>query len=59
MTVRVVLKPYLVVLVDVMPNVADGICTVVHNVLHVFFYIYEWQVKQPLWQILGHLVIKK
>ena len=42
---------------DVMPNVADGKVTVVHNVPHGFCHIYGWQVKQPLWQMLGHLVI--
>ena len=26
---------------DVMPNVADGTATVVHNLLHEFCYIYE------------------
>ena len=32
---------------DVMPNVVDRISTVVHNVLHKFCFIYEWQ-------MLGH-----
>ena len=32
MTVRQMLKPYIVVLADVMPNVTDGIAIVVHVV---------------------------
>ena len=38
-------------------NVADEMATVVHNVLHVFCFIYGWQVEQPLWQMPGHPII--
>ena len=40
---------------DVMPNVADGIATVVYYVLHEFCYIYGWHVKQSLCHMIDHL----
>ena len=42
---------------DIMPNVTDGVATVAHNILPEICYIFGRQVKQPLWQMLGHLVM--
>ena len=63
MTVRQMLKAYLFVLADVMPNVAGGKANVAHIVPLAFwlffFYIYWWQVDQPLWQMLGQILMNQ
>ena len=55
------IKPYLVVLEDVMPTMEDGMATVAHVVsLEVWVYcvhMYGWQVEQLLWQMLSHIVM--
>ena len=55
------LKPYLVLLTDVMPNYEDGKATVAHVVPLEFGYYcvtyYGWQVEQPVYQMLSHIVM--